>query len=263
MIMEDDILIDNYLKGLLSKNEEQSFLERLESDADFNEKFKLEEQLFNSLNEDSWSFSENKTSEAEVYKMTLEEDDIQSLKKTLSEVNSQFNSESSKTNNRKILYYLAAASIIVLLVFQFFFNQTMSNLELYNNYVGLDDLPSFVSRSSEGDNLVEAQELFENKAYEDALVIFKSQMDISDSKADVAIYKGLSEIELAMYNDAEQTFNGLINSHLLDAEKGYWYKALLFLKQDRVEDSKQVLNKIISENLYNNNEAEELLKQID
>ena len=263
MTMEDDILIDNYLKGLLSENEVQSFLERLESDADFNEKFKLEEQLFNSLNEDSWSFSENKTSEAEVYKKTLEENDLQSLKKTLSEVNSQFNSESSKTNNRRILYYLVAASIVVFLGFQFFFNQKMSNQELYNNYVGLDDLPSFVSRSSEDDNLIEAQELFENKEYRGALVIFKSQMNVADPKADIAVYKGLSEMELAIYNDAEQTFNSLISSDLLDAEKGYWYKALLFLKQDRVEDSKQILNEIISENLYNNNEAEELLKQLD
>ena len=47
--MEDEILIDNYLKGLLTKNEEKSFLERLDSDTEFKENFKLEEELFNAL----------------------------------------------------------------------------------------------------------------------------------------------------------------------------------------------------------------------
>jgi anti-sigma-K factor RskA len=65
--MEDDILIDNYLKGLLSENDQKSFLERLESDTDFSKIFKLEKQLFNSLNEESWSFVENKNTDVSAY----------------------------------------------------------------------------------------------------------------------------------------------------------------------------------------------------
>lgn len=263
MTMEDDILIDNYLKGLLSKDEEQSFLERLESDTEFNEKFSLEKQLFDALDENGWSFIENKTPETKVYKKVLEDDDLQNLKKTLTKVNSEFNSEPAKGNYRKLFYYIAAASIIVFLGFQFFFNQNSSNQELYNDYVALDDLPSFVSRGDDTGNLEKAQSLFENKKYEEALSIFQSQSNAIDNRCNILIYKGVSQAELGKYDDAEQTFDALINSNLLDSEKGYWYKSLLYLKQDRVEESKKILSKIISENLSNKSKAEELLQKLD
>ncbi len=262
MTMEDDILIDNYLKGLLSKDEEQSFLDRLQSDIEFNEKFKLEKQLFNALNEDSWSFVEGKNAEFEAYKKDLEGDDLQNLKKTLTQVNSEFNSISNR-GYKRLFYYLAAASVIVFLGFQFFFNQSLSNLDLYKEYIGLDDLPSFVSRSNDINDLIRAQELFESEKYGDALMIFNSQVDLADNTSDLFIYKGISEMELNRYDEAEQTFNALISSELLDAPKGYWYKALLSLKSDRVEEAIDILTKIVTENLFNKSKAEELLKELE
>jgi len=150
MTMEDDILIDNYLKGLLSENEVQSFLERLESDADFNEKFKLEKQLFEALNDETWNFQKTETQETEDYKKILEGDDLQNLKKTLKKVNSELNSL-PKNKSRRPFYYLAAA-IVVLLSFQFFFNQSNSTQDLYNEFVNINDLPSFISRSNSKNN---------------------------------------------------------------------------------------------------------------
>ncbi|EDP72164.1 hypothetical protein FBALC1_13722 [Flavobacteriales bacterium ALC-1] len=262
MTMEDDILIDNYLKGLLPKGEEQSFLERLASDTDFNEKFNLEKQLFDALDENSWSFSELDNSDVKEYKKLLEDDDLQNLKKTLTQVNSEFNSE-PQIDNRRLFYYLAAASIIIFLGFQFFFNQNVSNQDLYNDYVALNDLPSFVSRSDDKDELAKAQSLFENKKYKEALVVFKSQLNSTESKGSVLIYKGIAQTELGNYNEAEKTFNILINSDLLDAEKGYWYKALLFIKANRVEDAKQILDKIVSNGWFKSDKAEELLKELN
>ena len=262
--MEDDILIDNYLKSLLTEDEEKSFLERLKSDNAFNEKFQLEQQLFNALNEDSWSFAKQNTKEVSEYKLLLKSDELKNLKKTLININSGFNYEKNKkVKTRKLFYYLAAASVVVFLGFQLFFNQGVSNQDLYSEYVGLNDLPSFVSRTDEINKLTEAQKLFEHKKYEDALAIFQSQLDSQEQKANILIYQGISQMQLEKFEDAEQTFNSLIESELLDAEKGYWYKALLYLKQDRVEDSKQILNTIVSDNLYNKSKAEELLKALD
>lgn len=260
-MMEDAILIDNYLKGLLSKNEQNSFLERLESDIDFNEKFELEEQLFNALNGDSWSFVENGNSEVNDYIKLLREDDLQILKKSLEETNTEFKSKKDKTS-RRFFYYLAAASVVVFLGFQFFFNQNISNQELYNDYVALNDLPSFVSRGNSSDELVKAQNLFENKKYEDALLVFQSFEGQSNNEGTLYIYKGIAQTELGKYNEAEQTFNMLINSNLIDAEKGYWYNALLNLKQDKTKETKRILNKIVSNSLYNNQEAKELLDKL-
>lgn len=262
--MEDEILIDNYLKGLLEENELALFSKRLLSDIEFNEKFKLEEQLFNSLNENSWSFVDNKNSEIKAYTKLLKSTDLQNLKKTLAKTNSEFNSQPQKgVKTRRFAYYLVAASVVVFLGFQFFFNRNVSNQELYNNYVALNDLPSFASRDADSNELVKAEKLFVNENYEKALTIFKSQLTKSSNKGNIFIYQGLSQTELSKYKEAEKTFDNLINSNLLDAEKGYWYKALLFIKSDRVEEAKFILKSIISKSQYNNTKAEELLSDLE
>ena len=260
--MEDDILIDNYLKGLLSKDEIVSFNERLKVDTAFNENFKLEEQLFNALNENSWAFAEKSSPEVKVYKNILEHEDLQNLKNTLSETNAEFNTKPS-SNSKKLYYYLAAASVIIFLGFQIFFNQNVSNQDLYNDYVGINELPSLVSRSNKvAIKLAEAQMLFEEKKYAEALTLFQSSSNDAENRGNVLIYEGLSLTELGKYKEAEDVFNSLIESDLLDAPKGNWYKALVFLRQNRVEDSKQILNTIILDNLYNKKKAEELLKEL-
>ncbi|WP_458627589.1 hypothetical protein [Winogradskyella sp. PC D3.3] len=257
--MEDDILIDNYLKGFLTENEQKAFLERIAIDAKFKENFELEKQLFNALDENNWSFLVSKNTEVNDYKNLLEQEDLQNLKKTLVQTNTEFKVKNSHNDKVKLFYYLAAASIVVFLGFQFFFNKTVSNQELYYEYVALNDLPSFVSRSNEVTQLTEAQQLFEEKNYNKALEVFNS---FKEQDGALAIYKGIAQAELGNYNEAEETFNTLINSNLLDAEKGYWYKALIFLKADRKLETIAVLETIISENLYKNNEAKILLEKI-
>lgn len=77
------------------------------------------------------------------------------------------------------------------------------------------------------------------------------------------IYKGLSEIELSKYLEAEKTFDSLINSDLIDAEKGYWFKSLLYLKNNKILKCKTLLNKIITESLFNKEKAELLLVDLE
>lgn len=259
--MEDDILIDKYLKGLLSKNDEKLFLERLASDSELKENFELEEQLFNALDENSWSFTHKNNAEVNDYKQLLEQDDLQNLKETLSTANLEHNAKSLKPK-KPLFYYFAAASIIALLGFQFLFNKTDSNQDMYYDYVALNDLPSFVSRSDNSNNLTKAQNYFENKKYKEALLIFDSISSEQEDTGTLLIYKGISETELGNYEVAELTFDGLIQSNLLDAEKGYWYKALAFVKANKIEKSKETLTEIISRKLYKHIEAKELLEKI-
>ena len=259
--MEDEILIDNYLKGLLTKNEEKSFLERLETDAEFKDNFKLEEQLFNALDNNSWSFTNKNNSEVNDYKKLLQQDDLQNLKKTLSETNINYNSKNS-IPNRRWFYYLVAASIVVLIGSQFLFNNSLSNQDLYEDYIALNDLPSFVSRSDNSSSLIEAQNYFEDKRYKEALTIFNSISKEQELTGTLLIYKGISETELGNYEQADKTFDSLIHSDFLDAEKGFWYKALTYVKADRVEAAKTILAEIITRKLYNHLQAKELLEKI-
>ena len=261
MTTEDDILIDNYLKGLLSKDAQQAFIERLESDKKFKTHFELEKQLFDALDDENWSFVDHKAADINDYKSILEEDSFKKLRATIADANSEFNAKKT-VGNRRLFFYLAAATIVIFLGFQFFLNQSISNQDLYKDYIALNDLPSFISRGNANADLVKAQHLFENKEYEEALSIFQSQLDQSENKGNVYIYKGISQIELKRFSEAEETFNALINSNLLDAEKGYWYKALLFIKSDRIEEAKASLIKINSQAFYNKEKAKALLAKL-
>ena len=259
--MEDEILIDNYLKGLLSENEKELFFKRIYCDSEFKKNFELEKQLYNALDDKSWSFGNNKNSEVKSYINLLEEHDLQNLKNNLSKINSQFNHKKSKPL-RHLFFYIIAASIVVFIGFQYFFTKNISNQELYYDNIALNDLPSFVSRGDNSNQLNDAQYLFENYKYAKALAVFISINEQQDYKGTLLIYRGISEAELGRFEDAEKTFNNLINSNLLDAEKGYWYKALILLKEDKLVESKKILIKIVSDRLYKYNEAKLLLGKI-
>ncbi|MFK7832986.1 MAG: hypothetical protein AB8B52_06900 [Winogradskyella sp.] len=259
--MEDAILIDNYLKGLLSENDQKAFLERLKSDALFRENFKLEAELFNALDDNSWNFVKAENDEVKDYVELLEADDLKNLKKTLEQTNTEFNNEKKETSKR-LFYYLAAASVVLFLGFQLLFNNSVTNQDLYNDYVMFSDLPSFVSRSDDANVLIEAERLFENKNYSEALVLFNSVKATQKYDGTLMIYTGLSELELGNYEAALFTFDYLTDSDFLDAEKGYWYKALALLKYDQSEEAKVLLDYIVSNNLFKTKEATTLLDQL-
>ncbi|WP_111685542.1 tetratricopeptide repeat protein [Winogradskyella tangerina] len=264
MNIEDDILIEKFLRDQLSEAERSLFTERLEVDADFKTQFTIEKQLFETLDEQNWSFIDSNNEHVDSYKKILASDDIQSLKKTLIATNASQNDNGKPSNStRRLFYYLAAASIVIFLGFQFFFNQNITSEALYNDYVNLDGLPSFVSRNDTENKLSEAQKLFQDEKYEEALIIFESELNSAEAKGNVLIYQGISQIQLKRYSEAEITFNTLINSDLIDAEKGYWYKALLYLKQDKVDDARNLLHKIKDEKLFNFENASNLLKELD
>lgn len=263
MNLDDDILIDNYLRGLLTEDEIVSFKLKLESSDEFRQNFELEQALWLSQNEADWSFSKYKNDEVKVYRRLLEGSDMQSLKKNLKQINTEFKDESTKSVSNW-LYYFAAASIAILICLGVFMNQGVSNQELVNEYLYTSDLPSFVSRAdSETSNLIQAQEFFENENYQNALDIFIPALETNQNEASIYLYTGIAQMKLKKYIEAESTLNDLINTNLIDAEKGYWYKALLYLEQDKTEDAKAILNGIISKSLFNHLEAKELLNELN
>ncbi|MEL6253978.1 MAG: hypothetical protein AAFR87_18360 [Bacteroidota bacterium] len=259
--MEDDILIEKYLKGLLSESEIEDFEKRLKVDAAFKQSVELEGQLSKMLSEDEWYYVKEEEADIDDYKSILASDEIQELEKTLVKVNKSYERKKSRAI-KSIYYYIAAASVVLFLVVQLFFSKRDSHDTLYAKYSAIEDLPSFVSRSDEESQLSKAQILFENKEYEKALQLFEEGKG-ANNEGLILIYKGLAQIELEAYEAAEKSFDTLINSDLLDAEKGYWYKALLFIKRNKIRESRPVLEKIVSESLYNHPKAAELLRDLD
>ncbi len=112
MSLEEDILIENYLKDILSESEKKDFIERMSIDLDFNEKVVFEKQLFETLNEKDWSFFENNSSkEVKNLEDVFKSDAIKKTKEAISIAHKEYVSK-EKPNNRFI--YFVAASIAVL-----------------------------------------------------------------------------------------------------------------------------------------------------
>lgn len=263
MNLEEHILIERFFKGELSADEEKTLLEKRANDLLFNEKFDFEKQLFDNLNDDSWSFiKKNDSKELDAYTRLFQSDETKKLTSILQEVNANYQKINNKKNKRWFLY--ASAAVIALLIcFYVVLNTSSSPLELYASYLDTSEIPSLIARGDENE-LVNAQRLFEKEMYTEALVLFNEKLSNSDNQyATLALYVGISQMELDQYKDAESTFDTLIASATLDAPKGYWYKALLYLKTNEIEKSTALLRKISSESLYNHAKAKGLLEELN
>lgn len=265
--MKQDIkIIEDFLRGDLSYQEEKNVLDRFQNDSDFRKLFELEKQLYESFNQDCWSQSNVNNQNLNTYKKLLQDKEIQELKTTLKSFSKNVTSpEKSDTSIKKIVLYLAASVVLLFIVFQFFIIQNPSTTELYYTYANLKDLPSFVTRSNDSNNeLMVAQQYFEQKNYDASIDKFKLVLENQkEADARVYIYLGMAYLEVENYIDAENTFNQLIDSELLDSQKGYWYKSLLYLKMNNVDSAKKQLTYIIDNNFYNFKMAKELLDQLD
>jgi len=262
MSLEDDILIDKFIEKTLSNEDLDAFLKRMDADKDFEKKVRLEQQLRETLNDDDWSFNSKQTEDGQSYEEMYKSDAIKKLQKTIQDVNTSY--QKPKINNRIKWISFASAAAIAFIIALKVFNTNVSSYELYESYSNHSNLPSYISREDGNENdLIKAQLLFENKEYEKSMQLFRKELkNSSKPDAGIYLYLGIAQTELDDFGSAEKTFNTLSNSDLLDAQKGAWFKALLYLKMDQPKKSKEILKEIIEQNLYNAEKAEELLKKL-
>ena len=261
MNIEDDILIERFLNGQLSEEEQTFFLERMENDVEFKEQVTLEKQLVESLNDDSWSFlEEGDNSEVKEYESILRNKETQDIRQAISQAQDAYK-KTQVPKKKNWLGYAIAASVTILVAIAIFTNKDKNPQELYASFLQKTDLLALIDR---GDYTIlsSAQESFDKKEYQETIRLL-SQITDSTQNANVYLYLALSQMELNQYSDAESTLERLIKSDFLDAEKGYWYKSLLYLKSDQIEKLKAELKIIINNSYYKQDDAKELLSKLE
>ena len=264
MSLEEDILIERFLKNELSETENNDVLERIGSDALFREKILFEQQLFETLDENNWSFAKNTDpSEAKDFENLFKSNEIKNIKKSIAKANEKFKKKKSSTFKKWPLY--SSAAVIALLISVYLFNpKNQTSEEIYLSYITTTGLPSIINRGEENKfaQLFQAQRYFENKEYSSAINLLSEEFKNYSNNSNIYLYLAISQMELNQFQEAEKTLDSLINSNLIDAEKGYWFKSLLFLKSKKIQKAKATLSIIIKNNYFNSKKSEILLKEI-
>ena len=79
----------------------------------------------------------------------------------------------------------------------------------------------------------------------------------------VYVYTGLIYSEKENLEKAIEQFDLLENAQSLDRSRAVWYKALTYLKFDKVAKAKEMLTRILEDpSNYNYKEAKELLEKL-
>ncbi|WP_108801772.1 M48 family metallopeptidase [Aquimarina sp. Aq107] len=264
MSLEEDILIEQFLRDELSEEDRIDFLNRVETDDEFKKSYLLEKQLFEGLNDKNWSYyTKKQTKEIEEYDTLFSDSKTQEIKENIEKASFQYQ---NRTNRNIFTLSSIAAVVVVIITFSiFFFNSSVTTEELYTEYIMKEKLPSLVNRGAnvEENNLVEAESDFKSKKYERAIIYLDKALEEDKKNSLLYLYKAISHTELKEYNKAQEILNTLIDSDLVDGEKGYWFKSLVFLKSDRMDEAIKNLETIVQDSLYNQSKAKELLNKLN
>jgi tetratricopeptide (TPR) repeat protein len=168
----------------------------------------------------------------------------------------------SKIITLKRISYLAAASILVILGWFAFFNRSNPQTIAYK-YIDAN-LSTIRLNMGETDSLKSGISAYNAKSYTDAEHFFKP-LSIKQNATPAATEDlGLTYLAQKRYDEALKTFDQLA-AMTLHINKGKFYKALTLMARSKGTDNqqaKQILQEIIDNNLYGEQEARNWIKQI-
>lgn len=262
MSLEQELIIERFLRNELSEDEKYEFFKKMEEDSDFREKVLMEEELSRIFDDQNWSFSKkNNQKEFLEYKELFESEFTTNLKASIQDARKKY--EVKKIKLTRLSY--AAAAVIFFIIFMYFgVGTSREENNLFEYYTSQLELPTAINRGTENNKkLIEAETLFKEKNYTQALSVFNQILEEDKSNSSIYLHIALSNIYLKNYEKAEEVLNTLIKSDLIDAEKGYWVKSLMYLRQKNKKAAKKELEYIIKQNLYNKDKAIELLEKIE
>ncbi|WP_452226281.1 tetratricopeptide repeat protein [Lacinutrix cladophorae] len=253
---------ENYLENTMSLDEKKAFELHVSNNQELADYVAVNKEMRVQFNENTWSFVDE-DSEVVALENYLKSDEANEVKETLKKVNDDFVKEKHSNKKSYFSYFAIAASVLILVGF-FMFNNTPTNQEIYAEYNDWSNLPSLTSRG-DSDNalLVDGEKAFLNKDYTEAVNYFNTFLETSKYNANALLYFGVSNMEIGSHDKALDAFNQLITSKSLDRSKGYWYKALTYLKMNNKEAAVKTLSILVKDTSnYNYAEALELLNKL-
>lgn len=234
---------NSYLENTLSETERRDFEIELTKNKTLQEYISINKEMEKQYSDIHWQFLEDQnTKEIKELENYLKSDDAKEIKNTIEITNSNYNKKAKpvKTIKLKLYSFIVVAASIILLIGFYISN---GNQNLYNNYNSWEELPSLIERGATENNLLQnAENTFIKQNYSEANQLYTKYLSQNETtNYNIYLYLGITELELNQDKKALSTFNKIIESNSLDASKGYWYKALVYLKtKDSINAIKQL-----------------------
>lgn len=249
--MKSSERIQRYLDGEMTEEELWSFQQDLKDDPELKEKLDLHHLVEKSLKEKSEKEFRDKL-ENSYYKSRPDSTKTPSVEKP----------------SLKLVYFFisfAAALIVGLLIF---INGTVPDKDsLFEEYYTPINV-MYGTRSAEASpaesNLISGIKAYHMRDFERSERLIESYLlNETDKKAVANYFLGLAKVELQDFTNAAKCFKNVLNdSANYYQEHSQWYLALVFLKNDQLEEAKQLFTQISLEGTVHSEDSKEILKKI-
>ena len=242
-------IISQYLNGELTGEALAAFEKQMQEDSEL----AAEVNIYRIIEADQSFFIKNKA-EKEKLAGSLEE----------------LNKDYFKKNEAKVIginrwWYAAAAvaaAVVFILILRPFGEETFDNNKLFAYYTKDVEPLSAVERGANEDTLLlQAVNLFNKKDYKKSLPLLKNTLASDSAKTDLLIATGFCFLQINQYDSATKIFNYLVNGNTVYKNKATWYKALTFLKKNKIDSCYKILE-TLPVDADNIKEARELMKKI-
>ncbi|GAB5398442.1 MAG: hypothetical protein Aureis2KO_00270 [Aureisphaera sp.] len=257
------IKIERYVQGDMTEGERAAFENEAANNPELKEQIALHTVIHAMDDENSWlefdGDPELLKKEVAQFRAKETQEFAQKLK--------QFRNDTSIENpqrrpwlSKSLIGAIAAVLIIAIFVF---YPKDPSLESLYNDYSSWEELPSMSTKGDNVDTLKELEMRFREKNYEGVILLADGLSLSLNDTPQALLYVGAAHLEMAQYDQAIASFDRVIEGNSLDFHKGYWYKALVFLKQRDKEKTIEALEVIVENPTYfRNDEAIVLLKKL-
>lgn len=236
-------LIDDYLSGLLNKNEETKINTTISNNMELAKDLQFQQEVFEAIRDER----------------------KREIRKTLNQIHRK-NTQRRNLNIYSWKLQAVAAAFVVLIVSggllgSFLTNNTTANQSLYAEYFNPEtSLLSVRSHEAIDSNLKEGMYYFEQGEFEKAISIFQIEPNDLLGK----LYTGFSFMKLEKYTEAEIQFIDIIkDKDNLMVDQAEWNLGLCYLVNGQSIEAKKVFKRIAVGNTVYNKEADLLLKEIE
>ena len=242
--------IDRHLDGELSGPELNWFEKELDSNSDLQSELKLQKELNEALGQD----------------------DILDLREKLNVIHEMVDPEPKRKKIKKTLSEnwagIAAASVVILVAIGFLLSNSINPVqtgeELFDQYYEPYIVPTNYRSATDINNVFhKALVEYGNQDYQKALLLFEKVLLKDESRMDVTLLTGISNLEIENYNSANNSFQKVINhDDNLFIEQAGWYLALCYLKTGELEKANLQFEKMITDNSLYKVAAEDILNKL-